>query len=252
MKRSRNKWIVTAILCLLISSMILEARSLKCRYVNYIHSKDDLRPSNIKDTAIFNVTNSTGIKVFSFSDNNTLDIASKGIKLIVKEESEDTYTLLVNIKGKLILSKKHIKGISKVLLDKEYLLFSIFTYVDEDGNNEGNGYIINLNNKSVKTFAKQLKNTCNPLIMSNCAYFIDGLNLIKTDLDFKVQSNSKIEYLSKGKKKSYTYLDKYLISRLSRQDSTKLIIDFSPDKSSGKYKSYCGSIDATTKVILLK
>ena len=207
---------------------------------------------NGKDTSTFNLTNFSGIKVLDFDDNNTLNITSKGIKLIVKEESEDSYTLLVTIKGKLILSKKHIKGISKVFFDKDYLLFSIFTYVDEDGNNEGNGYILNLNNNSVKAFAKQLKNTCNPLIMSNYAYFIDGLSLIKTDLDFKSQSSFRITYLSKAKKKNLTYLDKYLICSLSKQDSTKLVIDFAPDKSLSKCRSYCGNVDASSKVILLK
>ncbi|RKR84485.1 hypothetical protein BDD43_4724 [Mucilaginibacter gracilis] len=216
----------------------------------YLSSVSDFLKN--KDTSTFNLTNYGGTKVLDFDDNNTINIISKGIKLIVKEESEDSYTLLVNIKGKLILSKKHIKGISKVFIDKDYLLFSIFTYVDEDGNNEGNGYILNLNNNSVKAFSRQLKNTCNPLIMNSYVYFIDGLSLIKTDLDFKSQKSFRITYLSTSKKKSLTYLDKYLICRLSKQDSTKLVIDFAPDKSLSKCKSYCGNVDASSKVILLK
>ncbi len=250
-----NKKLGVIIGIFVLYSAVVQGNPLKNRFLNKnfpLCSLGAFDFLNGKDTSTFNLTNFSGIKVLDFDDNNTLNITSKGIKLIVKEESEDSYTLLVNIKGKLILSKKHIKGISKVFLDKDYLLFSIFTYVDEDGNNEGNGYILNLNNNSVKTFSKQLKNTCNPLIMNNYAYFIDGLSLIKTDLDFKSQSSFRITYLSKGKKKNFTYLDKYLICRLSKQDSTKLVIDFAPDKSLGKCRSYCGNVDASSKVILLK
>jgi len=250
-----NKKIGIIIGVLVLYSAVAQGSSLMNRALNKklpLCSLGAFDLLNGKDTSTFNLTNSSGIKVFDFDDNNTLNISSKGIKLIVKEESEDSYTLLVNIKGKLILWKKHIKGISKVFLDKDYLLFSIFTYVDEDGNNEGNGYMLNLNNNSVKAFARQLKNTCNPLIMNNHVYFIDGLSLIKTDLDFKNQSIFKITYSSKSKKKSLTYLDKYLICRLSKQGNTKLVIDFAPDKSLDKCKSYCGDIDASSEVILLK
>jgi hypothetical protein len=31
-----------------------------------------------------------------------------------------------------------------VYVDDNYILFSIYTYVDEDGNNEGYGYILNI------------------------------------------------------------------------------------------------------------
>jgi hypothetical protein len=236
-------------------STIVQGDSLKNRFLNKDFPPCSLGESNFlnsKDTSIFHLTNFNGIKILDFDDNNTLNITSKGIKLLVKEESEDSYTLLVKIKGKLILSKKHIKGISKVLLDKDYLLFSIFTYVDEDGNNEGNGYLLNLNNNSVKTFSKQLKNTCNPLIMNGYAYFIDGLNLLKTNLNFKIQNRFRILYLSKSKEKNFAYLDKYLICSLSKQGNAKLIIDFAPDKSLDKCKSYCGNVDAFSKVILLK
>jgi hypothetical protein len=177
MTRSRNKWALGCIL-LLIAGTILRAKSLD-------HKIADTFPM-AKDTAVFNQSSYGGLKTLSFNDNNVLNIASKGIVLTVKEESENTYTLLVRVKGKLILSKKHIKGISKALLDNEYLSFSVFTYVDEDGNNEGNGTIIKLSDNSIKSFPKLLKNTCNHLIMDGNIYFVDGLSLIKTDMDFKV------------------------------------------------------------------
>ena len=205
-----------------------------------------------KDTANFSLSKSEGIKVYNFNDNNTLTINSYGLKLIVKEESQDSYTLLVMRNNKLILSKKQIKGISKVFIGENHLLFSIFTYADEDGNNEGFGYTIDLNNNKVKVFSKHLKNTCNPIMMNNNFYFIDGLNFIKTDLDFKIKNNLKIVYFNKNKKKDFTYLDSYLISRLSKQDYTKLIIDFSPNKSKEKCNPYCGNVDSSSKVLLLK
>jgi len=238
-----------------LCSIVAQGRSLKnCTLDNKRppYSLRDLGFPNNKDTSIFNTTTSSAIKVFNFDDNNTLDITSKQIKLIAKEESEDSYTLLVKIKGKLILSKKHIKGVSKVFLDNDYLAFSIFTYTDEDGNNQGNGYILNLNDNSVKSFSRQLENTCNPVIINNYVYFIDGLNLIKTDLSFKSQRNSKIIYLGQRKKKNFAYLDTYMICSLSKQDNTKLVIDFAPNKSTGKCKSYRGDVSVSSKVILLK
>jgi len=253
MINSKNLGIVMGLFVLY--SVIVQGKSLKSNSLGNeypLYSLGEFNFMNKKDTSTFDITNNSGVKVFDFDDNNTLNISSKQIKLIAKEESEGSYTLSVRIKGKLILSKKHIKGISKVFLDKDYLLFSIFTYTDEDGNNQGNGYLLNLNDNSIKFFPKQLENTCNPVIINNSVYFIDGLSLIKTDLNFKSQKSFKIEYLSQGKKKNFAYLDTYVICRLSKQDSMKLVIDFSPYKSMDKCKSYCGNIDASSKVILLK
>lgn len=210
-------------------------------YLNYL---------NINDTTTFSLTNVNGIKILGFDNNNILYIGSKDIKLTVKEESEDSYTLIVRIKSKLVFTKKHIKGISKVFCDKDYLLFSIFTYTDEDGNNEGNGYVINLNNNSVKALSIKLSNTCNPIIIDKYAYFIDGLSLIRTNLDFKSQEIYKFIYSSK--KNVFTYLDMYSIRGLSTQDNKKLIISFSPDKFVGKFKSYCGNVNGSSKFIQLK
>ena len=261
MKKKRKRLIliniklIVTIIIFLFGGKILQASPLKLGFRDIkssLYALVRINGFNDKDTAVFNLTNSNGVKVFNFSNDNILNISSYGIKLIVKEESQDSYTLLVKIKNKLILSKKHIKGISKVYLDKNYLMFSIFTYVDEDGNNEGYGYFINLKNNLVKTFSKQLKNTCNPMIINKDVYFIDGLSLIMTDLDFKIKSDLKIVYSCKGKKNDFAYIDTYLICRLSKQDNTKLIIDFSPGKSLGKCKSYSGSLNVSSKVILLK
>jgi hypothetical protein len=130
-------------------------------------------------------------------------------------------------------------------------MFSLWTYSDEDGNNNGYGYIINLNNNIVKIFSKKLVNTCNPAFINNNFYFIDGLSLIKTDLDLNIKNNFKIVYKSKNKQ-DLTYLDTYLISGILKKDSSRLIINFSPERSYSKFKEYCGNIDVSSKVLLLK
>jgi len=81
----------------------------------------------------------------------------------MKEKAENSYTLSVISNGKKILISEHLQGISKMLIDQDYLLFVAYTYFDEDGNNEGNAYIVNLQNNLVEIFPKKLKNTCNPV-----------------------------------------------------------------------------------------
>jgi hypothetical protein len=243
------KWSAISTWCLLINSSQLSAITSGKIHPNYITSTGVLCASNYQDTTTFYVTRSSGIKTLSFNDHNTLNIAPKGVSLAVKEESEDLYALSVKLKGKQILFKQHLKGISKVLIDDEYLSFSTYSYVDEDGNNEGNGYIIDLKHNLVMVFRRKLKNTSNPLVLNNNFYFLDGLNLIETGLDLKIHRYLKIEYLSKNK--SYSYLDKYAISRLSQQDNGQLIIDFSEDRFVSKHRSYSGVVDIKSKVISL-
>ena len=133
--------------------------------------------------------------LLSFADNNTISINSKSVKLVVKDEAEESFTLSVKVKNKTIFIKKHLKGISQVLSQDNYLMFSIFTYADEDGNNEGYGYIIDITNNSVRMFSKKLVNTCIPKIIGNDVYFISGLNLLRTDLDLHVKNNYKGIYI---------------------------------------------------------
>ncbi|WP_342648639.1 hypothetical protein [Mucilaginibacter sp. CSA2-8R] len=240
-----------ATLYLFFASISLTTKPCNSGFPPAANAKIRQKKSNHKDISVFTVIRSAEVKPLSFNVDNTLLIASKGVKLTAKEDSEETYTLLVSIKGKLILTKKNIRGISKVFYDNDALLFSIFTYVDEDGNNEGNGYFINLKNQSVKIFNKKLKNTCNPLVLNESIYLVDGLNIVKTDLNFKVRNNLKVEYRTHSGAERYGYLDTYLINRLSKHSDGKLIIDFSPNKASAKIKSYGGTVNKASTVILL-
>ena len=81
-------------------------------------------------------------------------------------------------------------------------------------------------------------------------YFVNGLNLIKTELDLKVKNSFKIEYLSKNR--SFDYLDTYQIKSLSRQLNGKLVIDFSSNKFTSKSNFYSGTLDNKSKLIVLK
>ncbi len=196
-------------------------------------------------TSIFTVTSIKKDKLLSFDDNNTLVIKSQGIKMICKEAPGDNYNLSVSIKNKLILSKKGIKGITKVLCENGYLMFSIFTYTDEDGNNEGYGYVININNGLVKIYPQKLKNTCNPVILNNVVYLLSDGYLIKTNMEMHLSNTISISY----KSKPVSFLDSYMISGIIPVSKSLLMIEFMPDKSIEGRKSYSGIVGDFTKMI---
>ena len=231
----------------LLISELVQARQLRTKVENIKWTQPTL--INIKDTSVFNLIKYNDSNLLTFNDKNIINLNSRGIKLIIKDESEDQFTLSMKVRNKTILTKKHIKGISKVLIEGDLLMFSLWNYTDEDGNNKGYGYVVDLHNNLVKRFSKELSNTCNPVFLNNNFYFLNGLTLIKTDSDFNITNNLKIVYLRKNKNK-FEYLDTYLISGLLKSDNNAVIINFSPKKSL-KDKSYRGTITPSCKVILL-
>jgi len=197
-------------------------------------------------TSVFKATGLKKDKLLSFDDNNTLTIKNPDIRMACKEAPGGKYNLSVTVKNKLIFTKNGIKGITKVLCQDGYLMFSLFTYSDEDGNNEGYGYVINTNNGSVKTFSQKLKNTCNPVVFNNGIYFVNNLTLLKTDMNMKLNSMIVISYKSNNKR----FTDTYAISGIT-SISNSLVIDFTSDRFKVKSKLYSGEVGSFTKFITL-
>jgi len=220
----------------------------------FITSANHLTYNKVKkttnDTVIFTRSNVSGVKVLNFDDNNMINFSEKKLKMTVKEENDDKYMLFIELNNKIIMTKKHIASISKVWINQNYLAFSIFTYSDEDGNNEGQGYVIDLANGDIVTLPKKLKNTCNPIVSNSCIYFVNELSLIKTDMKCNILNTIYLAYINRIKP-NYNYLDNYNICKISISKA-KLIIFFSPNKSKIQCQSYCGNINDLSKIIVMK
>ena len=186
-----------------------------------------------------------------FDNNNNLFIPEKKVKILIKEETEDNYTITLYLKGRIILSKKNIKGISKVFYDQDFLGFSIFTYTDEDDNNQGLGYVVNLKNGRINHLSKKLSKTCNPVLIGNNIFFVDDLSLIKTDLNLKIINVLGIKYRNKNKEIELNSLDTYGIFSLSTLRSEYLLINYSPDKFHSNSNFYSGKIENSSRFIIL-
>ena len=245
-----KKLIIGVVLGILMINLILITNTSKGNIERESSTKAASSIHNNQGTTNFYITRFSGIRLQTFNENNVLEIRSKKVKLIMKEKAENSYTLSIISNGKKTLLSEHLQGISKILVDQDYLLFVAYTYFDEDGNNEGNAYIVNLQNNLVGVFPKKLKNTCNPVIINNDVYFVHSLSLIKTALDLKIKNSFKIEYLSKNR--SFDYLDTYQIKSLSRQLNGELVIDFSSNKFASKSNFYSGTLDNKSKLIVLK
>jgi hypothetical protein len=203
------------------------------------------------DTARLLPYRGTQNKPLGFDDNNSLSFQN-GVKINAVLMKDDSYSLKITRSAKIIFSIDSIKGVSKVLLDSNKLFFSVFYYVDEDGNNEGYSYIVDIDSNIILKYPVKLKNTCNPVVYKNCYFFLDSGKLIQTTLSLQYQHAVNINYCNS--KKNYEFLDTYSINGLSKYFDSKEIfqIIFTPDKSSTSAKTYEGEIFDSTKTIVLE
>ena len=206
--------------------------------------------SGRKDTAIFKGTTTDNHRILSFNSKNEINLPSSGLRLTMKETIGDSYTLTIKRANRIIFSRKGVKGISKVLKDKEHLLFSLFKYTDEDGNNEGIAFVVDLKTNSVKKFPSELKNTCNPIYIDSNFYLVDGLTLLRISSDLKLTSQIKIFYRNKRNLKDFSYLDSYMICSLSKGSADSLVIGFTANKNK-ECRGYSGIVNNDSKVVLL-
>lgn len=201
------------------------------------------------DTATF-FSGKDAISLLSFDHSGLLEISQENISLKLIDAANG-YDFSVMRLGKSIFSKKEVQGVSKVLYTGDWLLFTLYTFLSEDGANVGQAVIMNVKNGTVKIFHDTLHNTCNPAIIDKKLYLVDNLKLIEADLDFNIKKRLAISYFSSDD--PYSYLDTYLICGLSfNNDEKHLSIEFTPLKSDHLCQFYSGVIEGSNKAVLLK
>jgi hypothetical protein len=182
---------------------------------------------------------------------NNRQLSIGGAVLSAAAEDKGNYTLTVTLKGKTVLTKQHIKGVSKVLYQNGYLLFSVFSYLTpKGGENEGYGYVINTKDASVKSYPKRLHKTCNPVILNGEVYFVDGLSMVKTDLELHQKDNISIVYITK--EKNMHFLATYMVFDLAQTSGNNLLVNFAPKNDVSLAKVFAGTIGKATTIIMLK
>lgn len=223
-----------------------------CRQQPTAGQKTASEKANVKkDTAIFELYKQTTNIPVNFNDNNEI-VFGNGVKIAAKESGEDNYRLEINHSGKLIFEKDSLQGVSKVLLSDDSLFFSIFTFSDEDGRNEGYAYIVNLKDNSAIHYPSVLKNTCNPIRYGEGYIFLSDGELIQTSSD--LMFTNRIDLIDNRKHAAIKLnLDEYSIDGLSNSllsgDHFQML--FNPDRLSAKSKFYDGKITSNTGAILL-
>lgn len=206
-----------------------------------------------KDTVIFikgaSIDQQPEASLQVFDDSGQVEIAPAAIKLEMKDSQEEFYKLQVFKSGKRIFVKDSLKGISKVWHNSDQVLFTYYTYFDEDGNNEGHPVFIDVANGSVLVYPALVRRTANPVSLNGYYYVNQELSCLV--LDKKLNMVNAIPIVYHDKQQSKDYLDRYLICSYAVSDSTgKLIVQFTPNKV-GDCVEFWGVPDMKAKAFLL-
>jgi hypothetical protein len=182
----------------------------------------------------------------AFGDNNTLNFAQGTIKMTRAQQPDGTYKLTVTKKGKLIFIKDQVKAFTKVVFEEKYLMFSVLTSLNKDGANEGFGYLVNTRDNTTESYPRKLKNTCNPALVKGTVFFVDNLNLIKTDVNLQPKGELLVGYA--GRDARPTNINAILgLSSIHNQ----LLVDFTPNRSKTKSKTYTGILNDMMDAVML-
>jgi hypothetical protein len=163
---------------------------------------------------------------------------------------DEYYDFEIKRNGKSIF-KTEAFDISKVVIDKSKVGFTIFDMVTEDNANVGHVFILDTVKAEVKKYPKPLQNTTNPIIIGERIFLTNGLAILETDTDSKEIKERRIFYSSARAGDKYEYMDTYNMNELSRIGNS-LLINFTPHRSKEEMKMFNGEIAITADVILLK
>ncbi|PRY05342.1 hypothetical protein CLV24_13022 [Pontibacter ummariensis] len=205
------------------------------------------------DTAYFTVA-----KAAKSIDQNTIRIEKTGtyrlgtytLDIHDSPTKEEFYDLEIKQNGKSLF-KTEAYDISKVVIDKSKVGFTIFDMVTEDNANVGYVYILDTVKAEVQKYPKPLQNTTNPIIIGERIFLTNGLAILETDKELKTIRERHILYSSAMAEDKYEYMDTYNIDELSRI-SNSLLINFTPHRSKEERKVFSGEIAKTADVILIK
>jgi hypothetical protein len=203
------------------------------------------------DTAYFASNIGNGISLLALNDHRNIVLSNKQVSITLNENNEDSYDLEIKTDSTLIFERKDIEGISKVFYDGNFILFSMYTFFNEDGANEGIGVVIQMNGLKIKQYHEKLSNTCNPVLFNSRFYFVNDLNLIEADSSLNFIKSLPVQYW--GTSESDKYLDTYQICGLSvAKQNSKLLIEFTPNKSDLNCRFYEGALHSQDSLILLR
>ncbi len=189
------------------------------------------------------------VQLLEFDEHGILGIGDGDIQLKLETGMvEGTYDMEVRSSGQILFARLGIHGVSKVFHDRGLLMLTIYDFFSEDGANEGVPVIIRLGkDQYVRLLDSTFRNTCNPVHLKDRFYFVNGLSLVETDMDFNRLHTYPIVYRSKEE----TYLDTYLICGLSVNESKdSLCIAFTPAKSTAGCAFYGGKLGANPQTTL--
>lgn len=203
---------------------------LVCGFSQHTVSNVHVSDQSVLDSALLQITNNAE-SLLTLDTNGYLTIDHKQIYMSLQSTDEDgIYNLLVKTKDHLIIFKERINGISKVFVDKDHLLFTVYTFFSEDGANEGEAILINTQSMNSRIFKQPLRNTCNPAFYNGSYYFVDRLCLIQASADLRITKSFPLIY--KSSDRGDEYLDTYLVCGLSKNEEANLLqIGFTPRKS---------------------
>jgi len=231
-------------------------KSKTSRNINVASKKDStVKGSFVKqlsknDTSYFLRSKTIENPPKDFDDNNSLHFKGNISLKAIASGDNGGYLLTVK-KDDHIIFNEQVNGVTKVLLNSNKLFFATFTYVDEDGHNEGYGYIIDTQDGKVSKFRKKLSNTCNPILYKDGYVFYDGGQLIWTSFDMKTINSIPIIY--HGRKKDNTYFDEHSVNGLCpSNDGNSFQIIFTPNKLANQAMAYKGYITKNTAAIILR
>lgn len=215
-----------------------------------MNSASQLKANRI-DTASFTSNFEKGVSLFALDDHRNIELNDKRISISLNENKKGSYDLVIKTDSTLIFGKKNIDGISKIFYDGTFLLFSMYTFHNEDGANEGVAVVMQMNGFRIRQYHEKLSNTCNPVVFNNKFYFVSDLNLIEADSSLNFSKSLSIKY--QGANESDEYLDTYQICGLSvTKQNSKLAIEFTPNKSDLNCRFYVGALRMKDSLILLK
>lgn len=198
------------------------------------------------DSSIFKKQKATSSELFLLNEDGVLNIDSLSINISLKENEKDKYDLQIFKNGKSIFTEKDVEGISKIFINEQLLMFSIFSTFTEDGTNEGKAFAYDWAKNEILINKEKLTNTCNPVFLNGNFYLIDNLRLIQLDRNFNFIKATPVYF----KANSDDYLDSFLICSLNTEKK-ELIINFSPQKSSLPCVGYKGYLSSFAKKIIL-
>lgn len=217
------------------------------KIVDSVYTQFDKLLTESSDTCFLEKTEIND-KLLALDDDGNLSIDSLDIKLVLNENKKESYDLELFSKGEKKMFKNNIQGISRVLVNKNYIMFSIYQTFTEDGQNQGYPLIYSLKDDKILTTKKSFENTSNPVLVNDKVYLVENLQLFILDKGFK--QIQKIPIIYEPDEKNIMYLDTYLICGVNLQNKD-LEISFSPNKSQKTCTLYKGIFNIDSKHIKL-